>query len=115
MPMHTFPDVHTKTKKDNLQEGSGEIKINEPIEETQDNSLKEMLKDSKPLSNNDDPIEFNERKRKQIGNDIHESFLHPSYVKTSKIIIEPPKKTKTIKKSVVIPSKKEIKHKFKFA
>jgi hypothetical protein len=31
MPMHTFPDVHTKTKKDNLQEGSGEIKINEPI------------------------------------------------------------------------------------
>ena len=86
--MHTQPDIHTKAKKDslndeNIQEGGSDNKHDEPIEETQD--INHLLKQSQPLFNEDNPVQYNERKRKLMGDDIHDSFLHPTFVKTSKI------------------------------
>jgi hypothetical protein len=103
MPIHTIHDVHTKSKQEsqneeNLQLGSGESKNNETNEvindtnDTMKSNLEELLKQSKPLVNSDNPVEYNERKRKQMGDEIHQSFLHPNFVKTSKIIIDSPKK-----------------------
>ena len=131
MPVHSMPDLYTKAKLNqkeqlelnlNLQQGSGDSKTTEnDITETVDNSkthVLDLLKQSKPLTNNDNPIEFNEGKRAHLGDDIQESFLHPSFVKTSKINISSPK---TIKKTAALDPKKEnpktktMKHKFKFA
>ena len=118
--MHTQPDLHTKTKKDsqhdhNTQEGGSDTISDEQIEETKE--ISHLLKQSKPLINEDNPIEFNDRKRKIMGDDIHNSFLHPNFVKTSKISFTSPKSSKKIhNESAPIASKtKEIKHKFKFA
>jgi hypothetical protein len=122
--MYSQPDIHTKSKNDfksdiNVQQGSGE----EVREDTDTNSesntnIKDLLQESKPLSNNDDPLEFNEQKRKRMGDFIHESFLHPSFVKTSKIVIESKPKNKskeTNLKPKNVTKSKDIKHKFKFA
>ena len=111
--MHSVPDLHMKSKKDNeaeinLQQGSGES----------NQSLENLLKDSKPLHDDDNPLEFNERKRKLLGSEIQDSFLHPTFVKTSKIILEPkanlkaPKSAKNMKKETI--QIKNVKHKFKF-
>ena len=125
--MHSLKDVHTRTKKDpnevNLQQGSGEAKTDDNKNETTEelkgsHTFEDLLQQSKPLLNNDDPITFNERKRKEMDKDIHESFLHPSFVKTSKISVP-----RLIKKNNPMGSNKEkktektkvIKHKFKFA
>ena len=124
MPMHTQPDIHTRAKKDslfnqNLQEGGSETKAdNKTIEENEE--ITHLLKQSKPLFNDDNPIEFNDRKRKLMGDDIHDSFLHPNFVKTSKITFTSQKNTKksknnAVKKVEIMPKTKEIKHKFKFA
>ena len=50
-----------------------------------------------------------------MGDDIHDSFLHPSFVKTSKISFKPQKSVKkspnqSVKKAETMP-KKEMKHK----
>ena len=37
----------------------------------------------------EDPIEFNEKKRKLIGEKIHNSFLHPKPMKTGELFIKP--------------------------
>ena len=122
--MHSLRDLHTRTKTDpneiNLQQGSGDSQIEkeESNEEPQPHVLKDILKQSQPLVNNDDPIEFNDRKRKQMGEEIHESFLHPSFVKTSKISVpRPNKKNSTLdsKKEMKNEKTKSLKHKFKFA
>ena len=126
LPMHTQPDVHTKAKKDslnneNVQEGGSETSNDELIDESKD--ITHVLKKSQPLFNEDNPIEYNERKRKLMGDDIHDSFLHPSFVKTSKITF-PSTATKSVKKpsnnsapktsTLTMPKTKEIKHKFQF-
>ena len=33
------------------------------------------------------PLEYNEKKRKLMGTDIHESFLHPKKIKTAKLTL----------------------------
>jgi hypothetical protein len=132
--MYTTSNVHTKIKKDNQDEsnqqhGSGEISPEKNTEsenngdnggsesEIHSSTLKDLLSKSKPLSNQDDPITFNAKKRKLLGGDIQDSFLHPSFVKTSKIMVNsnksleklaPKNKNKSEKKE------KDIKHKFKF-
>ena len=124
MPMHTQPDIHTKAKKDslsnqNLQEGGSESKSDQLIEENED--ITHILTQSKPLFNDDNVLEFNDRKRKLMGDDIHESFLHPNFVKTSKITFTTQKNSKKspknaiVKKVEIMPKTKEIKHKFQFA
>ena len=120
--MHTQPEIHTKAKKDslndeNIQEGGSDNKHDEPIEETQD--INHLLKQSQPLFNEDNPVQYNERKRKLMGDDIHDSFLHPTFVKTSKISFQSTKSAKKITnnsspKTTITPKIKEIKHKFKF-
>ena len=71
--------------------------------------------------NEDNPIEYNERKRRLMGDDIHDSFLHPSFVKTSKINFAVQKDSKKSQKKninnpvILTPKTKQIKHKFKFA
>ena len=97
--MYTISNPYTKTKQDSnneskLQVGSGEINSEESsIEEDNKadsniSNLKQLLSESKALTNDDDPLEFNKRKRKLLGSEIQDSFLHPSFVKTSKIVIE---------------------------
>ena len=122
MPMHTQPDLHTKTKKDsqidNIQEGGSDTINDEKIEDSKD--INHLLKESKPLINEDNPVEFNDRKRKLLGDDIHNSFLHPNFVKTSKISFPTPKSSKktsnnSVKNVPTAPKTKEIKHKFQFA
>ena len=57
-----------------------------------------------------------------MGDDVHDSFLHPSFVKTSKISFESNKKSakkpsnnNLPKTSMpIMPKTKEIKHKFQF-
>ena len=113
--MHSLKDVHTHTKKDpnevNLQQGSGEAKTDDNKNETTEelkgsHTFQDLLQQSKPLLNNDDPITFNERKRKEMDKDIHESFLHPSFVKTSKISVP-----RLIKKKILweVTKKKKLK------
>ena len=63
-----------------------------------------------------DPISFNEKKRNLLGNEVHESFLHPKMFKTNTINLKnessnfTPKKrkTETPKSSASVPKK----HKF---
>ena len=133
--MYTISNPYTKTKQDSnieskLQVGSGEINGHQSTsEEENDNvakmsNLKQLLSESKALSNDDDPLEFNERKRKLLGSEIQDSFLHPSFVKTSKIVIETKKvpkekhqnksKETSITKTKPLQNTKQIKHKFKF-
>ena len=62
----------------------------------------------------DDPIKYNEAKRKRLGAPIQESFLHPKLIKTNKIIFH---NTKTASKSnpnSTALKKKEVQHKFQF-
>ena len=128
MPVHSQPDLHTRSKKDyneiNLQQGSGDLN-NDKTDNLKAQNLTELLQQSKPLQNNDDPLEFNERKRKNMEPEIHKSFLHPSFVKTSKISVSVPikKNKKSIsletetKKETITPNPKTkiFKHKFKFS
>jgi hypothetical protein len=122
--MHSLPDLHMKSKKSeissnlNMQQGSGEQTSDKLSGDYKDSELEELLKESQPINNDDNPIEFNEQKRKKMGDQIHDSFLHPSFVKTSKIVLEPQTKkkntVKVIKKDTNLKGK-NIKHKFKFA
>ena len=123
MPLHSQPDIHTKAKKDSqqnqsLQEGGSENKTDQSIEKNEE--ITHILKKSRPIFNDDNPLQFNERKRKIMGEDVHDSFLHPSFVKTSKISFTPQKSVKklpndSVKKVEQSPKTKEIKHKFQFA
>jgi len=63
-----------------------------------------------------DPITFNNRKRKLLGDGVFDSFMHPHFVKTKKISLE-----KTEKKPKQVPQKTENEkkpkaemHQFKF-
>ena len=76
---------------------------------------------------NEDPIEFNETKRKRLGESLQESFQHPKLIKTDKISFgsqlpkipaEKSKKTSTklkiepLKKTDSSKDSKITKHKF---
>jgi hypothetical protein len=62
----------------------------------------------------DDPISFNEQKRKRLGDDVFDSFMHPKFVKTKKISIQnnPTHLKKT--KSHSEKKTKNVNHQFKF-
>ena len=90
-----------------------------------DSNPSDSISDS--IDNNFDPIEFNNRKRKLIGEGVQSSFMHPKII-TGKIDLEPQSKVK--KKNVTVKSENEkikvgkghnvgkgqnVKHKFQFA
>ena len=73
------------------------------------------------FSQDEDPIEFNEIKRKRLGEPIQDSFLHPKLIKTNKITFESepskPKKLSeksksTLTKTEPMKVEKVVKHKF---
>jgi hypothetical protein len=55
----------------------------------------------------ENPMEFNEKKRQKLGSGIQESFLHPKAFKIEKMTL--PKKTEQPKKQTKQPVKKEAK------
>ena len=65
-------------------------------------------KDFDKISEN--PLEFNAKKRKALGDGIQESFLHPKPFKTEKMTLTNPKRMKEEKKP--IKDIKMPKHKF---
>ncbi len=76
------------------------------------NSFTEKMSDSFV-----DPVEFNNRKRKIMGDAIQSSFMHPK-VLTGKLNFEPVSKVKKRDISVKVENKigkgQSVKHKFKF-
>lgn len=73
------------------------------------------------ISQDEDPIQFNEVKRKRLGESIQESFLHPKLIKTNKITFasetskpkKPSEKSKsTLTKIEPLKVEKTVKHKF---
>jgi hypothetical protein len=61
-----------------------------------------------------DPIEFNERKRKLMGDAIQSSFMHPK-VLTDKIDLEPQSKVRKKNHNIKTEKGQNVKHKFQFA
>ena len=92
--MHSQNNTHSISKKievenekDESMIGSGELNFidNENIEES--NASEDNV--NLPIPESENPKEFNERKRKLLGNDkIFKSFMNPKFVKTSKIVME---------------------------
>ena len=136
-PLHSQPDLFTIKKKTDYEEkeqfGGGENnmldneidgsdEVNQSVK-TSDVDLLEQLKKSKLLNSKENSEDFNEKKRKMINNDdVHNSFLHPSFVKTNTINLSLGDK-KTSKKPKIVVTKTEpkktntsaIKHNFKFS
>ncbi len=84
---------------DNNSENNSDIKTNE---ETDDTSF--------------DPLVYNDRKRKQLGDAVFDSFMHPKFVKTKKISLEnSEKKPKQVQRKTdnIKKSKNEM-HNFQF-
>ena len=115
VPLPTNYNLHQINKKitnvsDNL-EGFGKVDSDKTNVE-EDSTIGE-----------EDPIEFNEIKRKRLGEPIHESFLHPKLIKTDKIQFgdEVPSKAKQLTKKSISKNKKieplhvdkSVKHKFR--
>ena len=91
---------------DNEIDGSDEV--NQSVK-TSDVDLLEQLKKSKLLNSKENSEDFNEKKRKMINNDdVHNSFLHPSFVKTNTINLSLGDK-KTSKKPKIVVTKTEPK------
>ena len=105
VPLYSNRHLHEIKKKvslDNL-EGSGALEnVNDTIDETSEEQMKE------------DPEKFNLEKRKRLGPEIQESFLHPKLIKTDTIVLKKPDKSETKKTKVVnnYPTV-GLKHKFK--
>jgi hypothetical protein len=90
----------------------------------QEGGSKDQSADNEPVSfgsdRNIDPIEFNDRKRKLMGDGIQSSFMHPKIV-TDTINLEPQSKVKRKTETVSLKSEKmktgkgqNVKHKFQF-
>ena len=122
--MHSQNNTHSISKKievenekDESMIGSGELNLidNENIEES--NASEDNV--NLPIPESENPKEFNERKRKLLGNDkIFKSFMNPKFVKTSKIVMESnekkPKIVKTENKTQFVKiDRKGLNHKFK--
>jgi hypothetical protein len=113
VPLYTRPSIHSISKNEPnveamFQEGKGE-----------ESQSDEEIPTTSALSQNDDkdinPIDFNERKRKLMGIGVHESFLHPKFIKTDKIVFSKElRKTESKPKVTQVTKPKEIKHKFQF-
>ena len=129
MPLHSQQDLHTKTKnfenesETNIQEGKGSNDVNDDTEAIEKETspvenINMLLSQTKSIKDNVNPLEFNERKRKLLGPEIHNSFMNPSFVKTSKLVlIKDKKKTNSELPNISEakkPNKKDIKHNFKF-
>ena len=114
VPLHSQTHLHTVTKKVNTVNLEGSGKSETTADTTNDESSKDDTNDA-PISDDIDPIEFNETKRKRLGPAIQESFLHPKLIKTNKIVFKKQllKKNPEVIKTESKP-KKEIKHKFQF-
>jgi hypothetical protein len=87
---------------------------------SQEGGAKDTVEDTDNVSVLDnDPTQFNERKRKLMGDAVHSSFLHPKIL-TGQIDLEPQSKVK--KKNEIFKSEnltklgkgKNVKHKFQF-
>jgi hypothetical protein len=118
VPLYSRSNLHTISKIEPnvdalLQEGKGdesEQKIAESVNDVLDTD-----------DNNLNPIEYNDRKRKLMGDAVQESFLHPKLIKTDKIVFskaKPQSKTQPVKSSIFLNTNqlppKQIKHKFQF-
>lgn len=70
------------------------------------------------LDESDDPISYNERKRKRLGEEVHEGFLHPKQIKLGQITLKSEKADKELAlKKLKSYSKNNVstkKHKFQF-
>lgn len=128
-PIHSQPDIFTKKMRnveENDQTGGGELS-EDNLEDvpTNDTDLLQQMTKSKLINNTDNPEDFNEKKRKMIDNNqIHNSFIHPKFVKTNSINFSLSKpNVKSIKKQKLLdtktetnmPGKNAIKHNFKFS
>jgi hypothetical protein len=114
VPLHTNQSTYTIEKKEDealSQEGGSQESTSKDSNST---SFDDAMHD-----NNIDPIEFNSRKRKLMGDGIQSSFMHPKIV-TGTIELEPQSKVK--KKNITVkPEEKNktgkgqtVKHKFQF-
>ena len=66
---------------------------------------------------NEDPEAYNEKKRKILGDEIFDSFMHPKQIKTGKIVLKPETSNESKPKSFskIVEQKterKSVKHKF---
>ena len=108
VPLYSNANLHSLKKKVDFPEGN-KLEGFGNIEENKTDSNEE------DQSNQDDPIQFNELKRKQMGSAIQESFMHPKIIKTNTIHFEVPNKqksTKTEKETKISKVKSDQKHKF---
>jgi hypothetical protein len=116
VPLHTNQSPYTIEKKEDeamSQEGGSQESVSKDSNPTTFNDASDDI-------DNIDPIEFNARKRKLMGDGIQSSFMHPKIV-TGTIELEPQSKVK--KKNLTVKSEENgnktgkgqhVKHKFQF-
>ena len=107
VPLYSNRHLHEIKKKvslDNL-EGSGAVENeNDSMNETETETDDQMK---------EDPEKFNLEKRKRLGPEIQESFLHPKLIKTDTFLLKKPVKSEANKTKVTTNNAVASKHKFK--
>ncbi len=116
VPMQSNYSLLTINKKveENNQEGSGIDKS------TYDEVDLDTNSDNSDTfsSDNIDPVEYNNRKRKLLGDGVQSSFMNPKPIKTGLLQLDSVNKTKKLKTNNLVqdskPKLKKETHKFQF-
>jgi hypothetical protein len=108
----TKKSVFDSSENNQLGAGNSEQEIEDNENDTKDNTVSE----------NSTQIAFNEQKRKAMGDEVYESFMHPKMFKTNSVTLNnqkekvntPTKLAKTVvqKSKELSNSKTKLKHKF---
>jgi hypothetical protein len=115
VPIYGTVDMYNIEKKgrklhENNQEGSGESESNSKLEPT------EKTSSEIPDNSLENPIVFNERKRKLLGDAVFESFAHPQSITTKTVVLDKPVKSeekKTVNENSIGHGKQNLKNKRK--
>jgi hypothetical protein len=105
VPLYANETTHNIVKEDNSI--------------SQEGGSKDELVNTDSIDSDIDPIDFNNRKRKLMGDAIQSSFMHPK-IETGKISLEPESKVKKKynnsykMEKTKVGKGKEVKHKFQF-
>jgi hypothetical protein len=113
VPLHTRKNLHSIEKKiENVNTDTANL------DSLEGGGIVEDINDTETKQLNEDPLTFNEKRKKRLGSPVHESFLHPKFVKTNHIYLPNSTTSKTKKRSEIDTKSgsgsKIIKHKFQF-
>jgi hypothetical protein len=112
VPLHVQKNLHAIEKKVEIADVEKKIDNDDNLEGSGNSSdLNEI-----ETQLTEDPMEFNEKRRKKMGSPVHNSFLHPQMrVKTNHVYFNNVHKKNTEIKNNVKSASKNIKHKFQFS